>query len=109
MQRIKKGDKVEVIAGKDLGERGEVLAVYPGEDRVVVKGVNVLKRHRKAQQAGDRQVPAQIVEFDGKIHLSNVQLVCPNCDKYTRVGFKLREDGSKTRFCKHCNAEIDKG
>jgi len=109
MQRIKKGDKVEVIAGKDLGERGEVLAVYPGEDRVVVKGVNTLKRHRKAQQAGDRQVPAQIVEFDGKIHLSNVQLVCPKCDKKTRVGFKLRENGGKTRFCKHCNAEIDKG
>ncbi len=109
MQRIKKGDKVEVIAGKDLGERGEVLAVYPGENRVVVKGVNTLKRHRKAQQAGDRQVPAQIVEFDGKINLSNVMVVCPKCDKRTRVGYKLRENGSKTRFCKHCNAEIDKG
>lgn len=109
MQRIKKGDKVEVIAGKDLGERGEVLAVYPGENRVVVKGVNTLKRHRKAQQAGDRQVPAQIVEFDGKIDLSNVMVVCPKCDKRTRVGYKLRENGKKTRFCKHCNAEIDKG
>jgi large subunit ribosomal protein L24 len=108
MQRIKKGDKVEVIAGKDLGERGEVLAVYPGENRVVVKGVNTLKRHRKAQQAGNRQVPAQIVEFDGKIDLSNVMLVCPKCDKKTRVGYKLREDGHKTRFCKQCNAEIDK-
>ena len=109
MQRIKKGDKVEVIAGKDLGERGEVLAVYPGENRVVVKGVNTLKRHRKAQQAGNRQVPAQIVEFDGKIDLSNVMLVCPKCDKKTRIGYKLRENGSKTRFCKHCNAEVDKG
>lgn len=109
MQRIKKGDKVEVIAGKDLGERGEVLAVYPGENRVVVQGVNTLKRHRKAQQAGDRQVPAQIVEFDGKINLSNVMVVCPKCDKRTRVGFTLRENGKKTRFCKHCNAEIDKG
>ncbi len=109
MQRIKKGDKVEVIAGKDLGERGEVMAVYPRENRVVVKGVNTLKRHRKAQQAGNRQVPAQIVEFDGKIDLSNVMLVCPKCDKKTRVGYKLKEDGSKTRFCKHCNAEIDKG
>jgi large subunit ribosomal protein L24 len=109
MQRIKKGDKVEVIAGKDLGERGEVLAVYPSENRVVVKGVNTLKRHRKAQQAGNRQVPAQIVEFDGKIDLSNVMLVCPKCDKKTRVGFKLREDGIKTRVCKHCNAEMDKG
>jgi large subunit ribosomal protein L24 len=109
MQRVKKGDKVEVIAGKDLGERGEVLAVYPSENRVVVKGVNTLKRHRKAQQAGNRQVPAQIVEFDGKINLSNVMVVCPKCDKRTRVGFKLRENGQKTRFCKHCNAEIDKG
>ena len=77
MQRIKKGDTVEVIAGKDLGERGEVLAVLPKEDRVVVQGVNILKRHRKARQSGNQQIPAQIVEFEGPIHLSNVMLVCP--------------------------------
>ena len=107
MQRIKKGDTVEVIAGKDLGERGAVVSVLVKEDRVVVEGVNVLKRHEKAKQAGRQQVQAQIVEFNGPIHLSNVMLVCPTCDKASRIGFKVREDGTKTRFCKNCNADID--
>lgn len=106
MQRIKKGDTVEVIAGKDLGERGEVLVVHTKADRVVVHGVNILKRHRKARQAGNRQVPAQIVEFEGPIHLSNVMVICSSCDKRTRVGFRMREDG-KTRFCKKCDADLD--
>ncbi len=108
MQRVKKGDTIEVVAGKDLGERGEVLDVFPKEDRVVVQGINILKRHRKARQAGNQQIPAQIVEFEGKIHLSNVMVVCKSCDKSTRVGFRIREDGEKVRFCKKCNAEIDK-
>ena len=107
MQRIKKGDTVEVIAGKDLGERGEVIAVLPKEDRVIVHGVNILKRHNKARQAGNQQIPAQIVEFEGKMHLSNVMLVCPSCDKRSRVGFRVREDGYKVRVCKHCQAEIE--
>ncbi len=107
MQRIKKGDTVEVIAGKDLGERGEVLAVLPKEDRVVVQGVNILKRHNKARQAGNQQIPAQIVEFEGKMHLSNVMLVCPTCAKASRVGFRVRDDGYKVRVCKNCQAEIE--
>ena len=107
MQRIKKGDTVEVIAGKDLGERGPVVTVLIKADRVVVEGVNVLKRHEKAKQAGRQQVQAQIVEFNGPIHMSNVMLVCPTCDKASRVGFKVREDGTKNRFCKKCNADID--
>lgn len=107
MQRIKKGDTVEVIAGKDLGERGEVVAVYPKENRVQVSGVNILKKHQKARQAGTRQVAAQIVEFEGKLDLSNVMIVCPKCDKKTRVGFKVRDDGFKVRVCKACEAEIE--
>jgi large subunit ribosomal protein L24 len=106
MQRVKKGDTVEVIAGKDLGERGEVLSVLPKDDRVVVQGVNVLKRHRKARQAGNRQVAAQIVEFEGPIHLSNVMVVCPNCSKKTRVGFRVRDDDFKVRVCKQCGKDI---
>ncbi|MFO7321074.1 MAG: 50S ribosomal protein L24 [Chloroflexota bacterium] len=107
MQRIKKGDTVEVIAGKDLGERGEVIAVFPKENRVQVSGVNILKKHEKARQAGNRQVPAQIVEFEGKLHLSNVMLVCPKCDKKTRVGFRVRENGFKVRVCRACGNEIE--
>jgi large subunit ribosomal protein L24 len=107
MQRIKKGDQVEVIAGKDVGERGEVMSVLPKEDRVVVQGVNLLKKHQKARQAGRQQVPAQIVEFNGPIHLSNVMLVCPNCGKAVRVGFRTRDDGYKVRVCRKCNADIE--
>lgn len=107
MQRIKKGDTVEVIAGKDRKERGQVVSVLNKEDRVVVDGVNLLKRHQKARQAGRQQVQAQIVEFNGPIHLSNVMLVCPKCDKATRVGFRVRDDGFKTRVCKKCGQDID--
>lgn len=107
MQRIKQGDQVEVIAGKDLGERGSVITIYNKDNRVVVEGVNMLKKHQKAQQAGRQQVQAQILEFEGPIHLSNVLLVCPSCSAATRIGFRYREDGFKTRYCKKCDADID--
>lgn len=106
MQRIKKGDTVEVIAGKDVGERGEVVRVLPKENRVVVSGVNTMKKHQKARQAGNQQIQAQIVEFDAPFHLSNVMLVCESCGERTRVGFSVREDGGKFRMCKKCNAEF---
>ena len=107
MERIKKGDTVEVIAGKDIGERGRVVAVMKKKNRVIVEGVNVLKKHEKAKQLGSQQVPAQIVEFDAPIHLSNVMLVCESCGKPTRVGYKIREDGYKVRVCKKCGADIE--
>lgn len=107
MQRVKKGDTVEVIAGKDIGERGEVVSVHPKENRVVISGVNRMKRHQKARQAGNQQVPAQIVEFDAPLHLSNVMPVCPSCDQKTRVGYRFDDDGNKTRFCKKCDADLD--
>lgn len=107
MQRIKKGDNVEVIAGKDVGERGEVVSILNKVDRVIVSGVNVAKKHEKAKQVGNRQIPAQIVEFNAPLHLSNVMLVCPKCDKTTRVGYRFKADGRKTRFCKKCSADID--
>jgi large subunit ribosomal protein L24 len=108
MQRIKKGDTVHVIAGKDRGERGEVLAVYPQDNRVVVQGVNFVKKHEKAKQVGSRQIAAQIITTEAALELSNVMLVCPSCDKYTRIGFRIHEDGFKSRVCKKCGAEIDK-
>lgn len=107
MQKIKKGDTVEVIAGKDVGERGEVVTVLPKRNRVVVSGVNIGKKHEKARQAGNRQVKAQIVEFNAPMDLSNVMLVCPSCGKTSRVGFRFKDDGRKVRFCKKCNADID--
>src|SRR5690606_4108586 len=104
---IKKGDTVEVIAGKDVGERSQVTSVLPKENRVVVANVNVAKRHRKARQAGRQQVPAQIVPFDAPMHISNVMFVCPSCSQRTRVGFRIKEDGAKLRYCKKCNHEFE--
>lgn len=106
MQRIKQGDTVKVIAGRDIGEQGKVIEVLTKDNRVVVEGVNIRKRHKKAQQLGGRQIPAQIVEFNAPLDLSNVMLVCPACSKTVRVGFRLKEDGSKVRFCKKCNADF---
>jgi large subunit ribosomal protein L24 len=106
MQRIKKGDTVQVIAGKDIGERGEVIDVLPKENRVIVGGVNMLKKHQKARQAGNQQIPAQIVEFSGPINLSNVMLVDPKTGEPTRVGFKF-VDGRKVRFAKKSGTVLD--
>ena len=108
MQRIKKGDTVEVIGGKDKGERGEVIAVQNKQDRVIVSGINAMKRHQKAKQLpGGQQVPAQIVDFDAPLHLSNVMLVCSSCDSKTRVGFRVRDtDNFKVRVCRKCGEDI---
>ncbi|MBC8099902.1 MAG: 50S ribosomal protein L24 [Armatimonadetes bacterium] len=106
MQKIKTGDTVEVIAGKDLGERGEVMAMLPKKDRVVVDKINMMKRHRKARQLGGQQIPAQIVDFSAPLHISNVMLVCPVCDQKTRVGIRTQDTAKKVRFCKKCNAEL---
>ena len=107
MQRIKKGDTVEVTAGKDKGFRGDVVSVINKHNRVIVNGINIAKRHEKAKQVGNQQIPAQIAEFEAPLHLSNVMLVCPNCNEKTRVGYVIKEDGYKTRVCKKCNEDID--
>jgi large subunit ribosomal protein L24 len=107
MQRIKKGDTVEVIAGKDIGTRGEVLRVMPKEDRVVVAQVNIAKKHQRPMQAGRQQIQPGIIEFEAPLHLSNVMLVCKKCDKRTRVGFRVNEDSTKVRVCRQCGADLD--
>lgn len=107
MQRVKVGDEVEVIAGKDRGVRGTVLRVLPKENRVVVERVNVLKKHQRAQQAGRRQIQPGIIEFEGPINLSNVMVVCPSCEERTRVGFRQDDSGYKVRVCRKCGGDID--
>ncbi|MCS6836421.1 MAG: 50S ribosomal protein L24 [Anaerolineae bacterium] len=107
MQRIKKGDTVEIIAGKDKGERGQIVQVMPKENRVVVDGLNMVKRHQKARQRGGQNIPAQIIDKPAPLDGSNVMLVCPKCDQRTRVGFRIKEDGMKTRVCKKCKADVD--
>ena len=95
--RIRKGDTVIVISGSDRGKRGEVLRVHPKDNRAVVQGVNVAKKHTKAKGMGQ---PGGIVEVEATIHLSNVKLVDPKTDKPTRVGFRVLEDGTKVRVAK---------
>jgi large subunit ribosomal protein L24 len=103
MHRVRKDDTVLVITGASRGRAGKVLRVLPREDRVVVEGVNVIKRHTKARGITR---PAGIVEREAPIHLSDVMLVCPNCDKAARVGFKVGQDGDKVRLCKQCGETI---
>ena len=95
--RIRKGDTVAVITGADRGKRGEVLTVMPKADRAVVKGVNIAKRHTKAQGMGQ---PGGIIEKEATIHLSNLMLIDPKTDKPTRVGFRVLDDGRKVRVAR---------
>lgn len=107
MQRVKQGDTVEVTAGKDKGLRGDVVRVLVKKNRVIVNGVNIMKRHRKARPApGGQQIPAQIIEFEAPLHLSNVMVVCSSCDERTRVGYRRGDDDLKSRFCKKCDSDI---
>lgn len=106
--RIKKGDKVEVISGDDRGLSGTVHQVMPGEDRVVVRGINIVKKHQRATPTGGRgQVQGGIIELEAPIHVSNVMLICPICKQRTRVGYDILKSGEKVRVCKKCGASID--
>ena len=95
--RIKKGDTVVVLSGSDRGKRGEVLEVRPKDERAVVKGINIAKKHTKAQGMGQ---PGGIIELEATIHLSNLALLDPKTDKPTRVGFRMLDDGRKVRFAR---------
>ena len=102
--KIKKGDRVQVLTGRDRGKRGEVLAVMPKEDRALVQGVNMVKRHQKPQGLNR---PGGIQEKEAPIHLSNLALIDPKSDKPTRVGFRLLEDGKKVRVAKPSGEVLD--
>ncbi len=106
MNRIKKGDTVEVIAGDDLGARGEVLRLLLGENRVVISGVNMVIKHQSSQQAGRAQVQGGRVQMEAPVHLSNVMVVCPDCSQASRVSFG-EVDGRKVRICRKCGEAID--
>lgn len=101
---VKKGDRVIVIAGKDKGKQGEVLAAYPREERVVVQGVNKVKKHQKPTAAN----PGGIVEQEAALHVSNVAHVDPKDNKPTRIGTKVLEDGRKVRVAKRSGEVIDR-
>ena len=101
---VKKGDTVLVIAGKDNGKTAEVLDCFPSENKVTVKGINVVVKHKKPRSAQDK---GGIVKLEGKIPASNVMVVCPVCNKATRIKIGENEKGEKVRICKKCLASLD--
>ena len=106
--RIKTGDQVIVITGNDKGETGIVQRVIPRDNRVVVSGINVVKKHQKPRPTGGRtQAQGGIIEFEAPIHVSNVMLVVPETDEPTRVGIRRDEDGRRIRYAKRSGVELD--
>jgi len=102
--KIKKNDNVLVIAGKDKGKKGKVRFAYPREDKVVVEGVNFIKKHTRASGQA-RQ--AGIVEREAPLDVSNVMLICGKCNKPARVAYRTLADGKKVRYCKVCQEVLD--
>ena len=100
--RIKKGDNVQVLSGNDKGKTGEVLEVMPKSGKVIVKGVNVRKKHVKARKQGEE---SGILSVECSITSSKVNVVCPKCGKTTKVGYKIEKD-EKVRVCKKCGAKL---
>ena len=100
--KLKKGDNVLVLSGNDKGKTGEVLEIIPSTQKVIVKGVNIRKKHVKPRKAGEE---GGIIPSEYPIHSSKVNVICPKCQKATKVGYKL-EDGTKNRICKKCGAKL---
>ena len=103
---IRRNDTVVITTGKDSGKRGRVLKVLPAKNRLIVEGVNLIKRHTRPNP--QKNIKGGIVEREASLHASNVQLVCPECRKMTRVGRKILGDGRKVRICRKCEGVVDK-
>ena len=100
--KIRKGDTVQVLSGNDKGKTGEVLEVMPKQEKIVVKGVNIRKKHVKPRKQGDE---GGIISVECGIHTSKVNVVCPKCNKPARIGYKMEKEG-KVRVCKKCGTII---
>lgn len=100
--KIKNGDTVLIISGKDKGKKAKVIKVLLEKNRIVVEGANLRKKHTRPKKQGEK---GQIVEIAAPFDVSNVKLICPKCKKATRIGYKVTE-GGKFRICKKCNQEI---
>lgn len=100
--KIKKGDNVIIISGKDKGKKGKVNKALPSKNKIIVEGINIVKKHRRPRRESEK---GQIIEIPSPINISNVKLICPKCAKVVRVGYKLTESG-KFRICKKCGQEI---
>jgi large subunit ribosomal protein L24 len=103
---VRKNDRVVVISGKDSGKTGRVIEVLPRKHRLIVEGVNMVKRHNRANTR--RGIQGGILEREAPIDVSNVMLLCPHCGVATRIGHQVLEDGMRHRACKKCGAAIEK-
>lgn len=103
MLKIRRGDTVQVIKGRDIGKKGNVLAILSKENRALVEGINLVKKHKRQTQQ-DQQ--GGIVSIEAPISISNLAILCKHCRRHTRVGFMLLKDGTKARFCKACKEAI---
>ena len=103
---IRRNDTVVITTGKDSGKRGRVLKVLPVKNRLIVEGINLIKRHTRPNP--QRNVKGGIVEREASLHASNAQLICPECGKMTRVGHQILADGRKVRICRKCEGVVDK-
>lgn len=102
---VKNGDKVVIISGKDKGKTGKIMKAFPKQDRVIVEGINMITKHKKAQ--GPTQ-PGGILKFEGPVNASKVMFYCDKDKTGVRVGFKFLTDGTKVRICKKCGEVLDK-
>ena len=100
--KIKKGDRVRVLTGKDRGKEGVVMFALPAQDKVIVEGVNVAKKHQKPTKS---TMQGGIIDKDMPIPAANVAVVCGACDKATRIGYRFTPDGEKVRICRKCGAD----
>ena len=103
---IRKNDNVVVIAGRDRGKRGRVLRVLPAKGRLIVEGVNFIKRHTKANP--QKNIKGGVIEREAALNASNVQILCPECGAPTRIGSRRLDDGRRVRFCRKCKGVVDK-
>ena len=103
---VRKNDNVVVVSGKDRGKKGRVLKVFPKRNRLVVEGVNFIKRHTRPNPRAN--IKGGIVEREASLDASNVQIVCPECGAPTRIGRQILGDGRKVRICRKCDGAVDK-
>ncbi|MCF7836069.1 MAG: 50S ribosomal protein L24 [Candidatus Marinimicrobia bacterium] len=101
--RLKKGDKIFVVSGKDKGKTGKITKALPEFGKIVVEGINIRKKHTRPKKEGQK---GQVVQIPAPLDVSNVRLICEKCGKATRVGYKVLDDGKKVRTCKKCQESV---
>ncbi|MDI6801762.1 MAG: 50S ribosomal protein L24 [Thermodesulfovibrionales bacterium] len=102
--RIKKGDTAIVLTGKNKGKSGRVLSVLPSKEKLIIEGINIVKRHMKPSK---KYTHGGIIEKEAPLHISNIMLICPKCNKHTRIGNTVLDNGKKLRTCRKCKEVID--